>query len=289
MKFAQLLLALSCAVAFPSLAGEPSGAPATASVERPDDALDSVVLIDGALVRGVVISDDASALTIRLRSGEEQVVPRAQVRALNRWRPAPLPAPHREGGPLIVSEDGSAVLTEPGGLRTQLDPLAFYKLVGRDDLAEALARRTSTRQAMVLSGAALASLGGLVLVGDLVADLIYGVSHVCFTYADCTAPPPGTSSNPAWAPALFVGGLAAIGVGSGVALYGAVGFHPDAGGVEQRRTLADGYNARTTQADPPEATPDALVASSSPSPLATVRVIPVASGRERGLGLRISF
>jgi hypothetical protein len=165
-------------------------------VERPDDALDSVVLIDGAMVRGVVISDDASALTIRLRSGEEQVVPRAQVRALNRWRPAPLPAPHREGGPLIVSEDGSAVLTEPGGLRTQLDPLAFYKLVGRDDLAEALARRTSTRQAMVLSGAALASLGGLVLVGDLVADLIYGVSHVCFTYADCTAPPPGTSSNP---------------------------------------------------------------------------------------------
>jgi len=289
MKFAVAFLFVCCAAALPSLAQEPGAAPVAAAPQRPDDALDTVLLVDGGIVRGVVLADDESAVTVRLRSGEQQVIPRAQVRTLNRWKAAPVatppppppapPAPSA-GGLLTITPDGIAVLNDSQGLRTTLTPDEFYKLVGRQDLGDAVHER-STRDLWMIGGGSIAAAAGLVV---LVGDLVYVVSHICFTYASSNC----QAANSNVAGGLFVGGLLGIGVGTGVAIAGGIARRLDDGGVEERRTLADEYNDRAARSDATEAQPDPA-ANSKPSPLATLRPIPVAVERGGGLGVAMSF
>jgi len=89
------MLALCCSIASPAFA-EVAALATTAARERPEGALDSVILADGSVVRGEVVTADSIAVVIRLRSGEEQTIPRAQMRMLNRWAALPVAAPPLE-------------------------------------------------------------------------------------------------------------------------------------------------------------------------------------------------
>jgi len=91
------LAAFSLVLAQPVLADEPP--PATAAEERPPDAQDSVLLLSGEVVRGVVRAS-AGGVTVRLRSGEEREIPSAEIRRINRWAAPPPPPPAAvESGP----------------------------------------------------------------------------------------------------------------------------------------------------------------------------------------------
>jgi hypothetical protein len=110
------------AAAAPSTASLPAAPSSSSRQPRPADALDSVVLVSGELVRCVVLSEDSNAVTVRMRSGEEKIIPWAEVRTINKWSAL---APTQATSPATrtvsyagqtLASDGAAILLTGGGL-----------------------------------------------------------------------------------------------------------------------------------------------------------------------------
>ena len=220
---------------------------------------------------------------------------RTQIRMLNAWKPA-APPPPREPGVLTVADDGSGVLTTRSGLRTALEPIDFYKQVGRDDLAVALAERVRTRQSFIAGGAALVVIASALFFGNA----IYQLSN-CPGLGDegCgpNSPEPSTA-NPGTVSALNIASALGTALGVGLLIAG-VAQQPDEGGPGQRRALAADYNARTAKADPagPDGgaisdeagAPAGSLSADARAQLRTLRAIPIAADGARGMALAISF
>ncbi len=189
-----------------------------------------------------------------------------------------------------IDRNGDALQIGPHTI-TELTPEQFYKAVGRDDLAVSLRQERKAKTAVVVSGAVLAGLGSAALFADLVYDM--GSLGNC-SYAGQTNCSHGYSPNAQIERGLAIGGALGVTVGAGALLVGLLGVHPDAEGEQQRRDLAEQYNARAGQAGEPATRATAEVTTETPRQLAsrsleTLRVAPLISAQTRGVTLGVSF
>jgi hypothetical protein len=156
-----------------------------------------------------------------------------------------------------------------------VDGQAFYRLVGRRDLAEKYGDRSDAKLGLTIAGVALA-VGGTA-VG------IYGLSNLS---ANCTNPPGlvPTCSGPDATPLIAGGGLIAVG-----GVLAAIGFAMDPNPVDlpQRRDLADNYNKSLREKlDAPRAAPP--VTASLPF-RKRIALLPIAGAHGGGLRASLAF
>jgi hypothetical protein len=157
-----------------------------------------------------------------------------------------------------------------GGVDEQIDPPAFYRIVGRDDLAEAYQRRHA-----------------LMIGGYVVAGVAFGAAAVIYYRGDSldTCAGPATQAEQcvhdrmrSQVPAIIVGSVGLVG-----GLFGTYFFrNPHPIDENDAKTLADAYNQRLRgQLGLPVASSEPLVRE--------LAVSPYAAGASRGLVLAGRF
>jgi hypothetical protein len=106
-----------------------------------------------------------------------------------------------------------------------------------------------------------------------------------------------STANPNVVTGLYAASAVGGALGVGFLICG-FSQQPDEGGPQERRSLADEYNARTVKADAPGVDGGSTSAASASARLSalsanarlrTLRAVPIAADRTRGLALGISF
>jgi hypothetical protein len=187
-----------------------------------------------------------------------------------------------------VGQNGNAIRNH-AGLITALSPTEFYAAVGRKDLAEGLALRRNIKTGVVVSGALLGALSTVAFF----ASVVYSPDSCSNTNLDKPACN-GFYFTEKTAQTLTAVSLVGVGVGMSSMALGLIALHPDDGGEEERRRLADEYNEQGTKADASAPVPVAQTHQLTTQQLAarslsTLSISPLVSDQGRGVSLRMSF
>ena len=243
-----------------------------------------IVITDDGVVRGKLVSQDASAVVLELSSGERRSVAREQIKSIFPWRdtlpPSAAPPAFARSTPAPVSSarlgvDERGVPYRDGPtLHASLEWSAFYELSGRPDLVRQSKLNQTLRPVFL-------GLGAAALIGGVVCTVV--------AVNIANQPQQGYLQGLQLLQAIpAVMGATLLLTGGAAGLVAGLVIDPRVGSLDDTRNVAAAHTAQLEPERDPWA-PRTAAPAAQDAPRYAFAVAPIVAPQMKGAALGLSF